>query len=960
MPDLLGPVSRVTQRWAAVVVLGWIAVAGLANLAVPQLERVVTSHSGSFMPADAANNIAAARSAQLFGDAPSNNLNYVVLERDQPLGSADRSYYAALVSALRADSRHVHAVTDLWTSPLTASVPESRDHRAVSLMVRLTGALGTSAAAESVAAVRDTVARLGPPAGLQVFVAGPGATLVDEFATIDHQMLAITGATVLVILLLLLIVYRSLPTAAVPLISVGLALAVARPLVAVLGDHRLVEVSLFTVALMAAMILGAGTDYAIFLVGRYHEGRRRALDSAGAVTAAYRGVAPVIVGSGLTIAVALACLSPAQISMFRSAGIPCGIGILVAVAAALTLTPALVALAGRRGLLEPRPSKIGRRWRRLGVAVARWPGPIMAASAGLVLLLTVPLVGMRTGWNEPSATPASVESNRGYAAVGRHFGANQLLPNLVTVEADHDLRNPAGLIAVERISRALMAIPGVRNVQSASRPAGAIPDEATLSHQSGLLGDQLGAGVDSLADRLSGMGGLDAVLAQVSAALDQLGQALAGGTSGLREIDSAAVDMRMGMDGLRRNMDAVSGYLDPLREWVGNTPDCRVNPICSMVERVIDPVDSVVLSSIELSDGSVKLTSGSAAATAALAGLPATLASMDEVLNQARAAAGELRSVAKAVPAQVQELTAYLRAVAADFQGSASAGFYLPNRALEDPGYAEVLRALMSPDGRATLLLVYGDGEEWGVDGARRAGLIHDAVREATKEGTLTPVSVLLAGVGPATRDLQALVRGDVVLLVVATLILIFAIVAVMLRSPVAALVVVGTVIVSYASALGGSVLVWQHLLGQPLHWAVAPMSFIALVAVGADYNLLLALRLREEAPAGMGTGMVRAFAGTGAVVTTAGVVFGITMFALAGSTVLSIAQIGVTVCIGLMLDTLVVRTFVMPSLARLLGRWFWWPGRVGAGRSEYSGQVTMRQRHAETGRTIRAEHVLP
>ena len=124
--------------------------------------------------------------------------------------------------------------------------------------------------------------------------------------------------------------------------------------------------------------------------------------------------------------------------------------------------------------------------------------------------------------------------------------------------------------------------------------------------------------------------------------------------------------------------------------------------------------------------------------------------------------------------------------------------------------------------------------------------------------------------------------------------------------------------------------MIWQHLLGHDLHWSVAPISFIALVAVGADYNLLLAMRIREEADAGLSTGIIRAFAATGGVVTTAGIVFGITMFALAGSSVLSIAQIGSTIGVGLLLDTMVVRTFVLPSLIALLGRWFWWPTRVG------------------------------
>ncbi|OHV04502.1 hypothetical protein BKN37_09720 [Mycobacterium talmoniae] len=931
LPELLAGAARFTQRWAAPLVLGWIVAAGLANLAVPQLERVVATHSRSFMPADAPSSRAALRSAELSGEAARNNLNYVVLERDQPLRPADRRYYQTLVAALRADTAHVYSVTDLWTAPLTEAAAQSRDHRAVDVMVQMSGMLGTSAASESVAAVRHTLTRLDPPAGLHVYLTGPGATLVDEFAAIDHQMLAITAATVLVIMVLLLVVYRSPAATAIPLISVGLALAVARPVVAALADHGVIEVSLFTVALIAAMILGAGTDYAIFLIGRYHEGRRRGIDPAGALTAAYRGVAPVIVGSATTMAVALACLNLAQISMFRSTGIPCAIGVLVGMLAALTLTPALIALAGRRGWLEPRRAVTARRWRRIGVIVARWPAPVFVASAGLILVLTVPLAGLRTGWNEPSATPARADANRGYAAMDRHFPANQLLPDVVTVEADHDLRNPAGLLAVERITRAVMAIPGVRMVQSASRPAGRVPDEATLSHQAGLLGTQLGDGIDSLTARLAGVGDLDAVLNRLSATIDQLDGATTGGVTGMREIGSAADDMRAGMDGLQSNVGVVSGYLDPLRGFVEATPDCAANPICAVVARVVQPVDAMVASSAALTGGAAKLTAGSGTATAALAGLPATLRSMRAVLSQAQTATRELNGVVEALSPQLRELTDYLRGVAGDFRDSAAGGFYLPARALADPRYREVLRALMSADGRATYLMVYGTGQEWGTDGAQRARQIDVAVTEATKEGTLTPVSVQLAGVGPSTRDLQTLVRGDIVLLVAATLALIFAIVAAMLGSPVAALAVVGTVIVSYASALGLSVLVWQHLLHQPLHWAVAPMAFIALVAVGADYNLLLALRIREEAKAGIGTGLIRAFGGTGGVVTTAGIIFGITMFALVGSTVLSIAQVGSTICAGLLLDTLIVRTLVLPSLVASLGRWFWWPGRVTA-----------------------------
>jgi putative drug exporter of the RND superfamily len=416
--------ARLVNRYAIWIVVVWLVGAGAANLAVPQLELVVQTRARAFLPADAASSVAASAASQLFGEPPSSNLNYVVLERDQPLNEQDRRFYDKLITTLRADTKHVNSVTDLWSDPATAAAGQSADGRAATVMTRLSGMIGTSQATDSVAALRHTLVRLFPPQGLKVYVTGPGATIADEFSAIDQQMPGITAATVGLILLLLLIVYRSFVAAAIPLTSVAVAIAVARPIVAALGEADLVEVSLFSVALLAAMLLGAGTDYAIFLIGRYHEGRRRGVESSESLVDAYRGVAPVISGSALTIAGALACLSMAHVAIFRSTGIPCAIGVLVAMLASLTLTPALIALAGRRGRLEPRRSLIARRWRRIGVSVARWPAPILVASGALIIVAALPLAGVRVGWNEPGATPSTAESNRGYAAADRHFPAN--------------------------------------------------------------------------------------------------------------------------------------------------------------------------------------------------------------------------------------------------------------------------------------------------------------------------------------------------------------------------------------------------------------------------------------------------------------------------------------------------------------------------------------------------------
>jgi putative drug exporter of the RND superfamily len=121
-------------------------------------------------------------------------------------------------------------------------------------------------------------------------------------------------------------------------------------------------------------------------------------------------------------------------------------------------------------------------------------------------------------------------------------------------------------------------------------------------------------------------------------------------------------------------------------------------------------------------------------------------------------------------------------------------------------------------------------------------------------------------------------------------------------------------------------VLVWQYMLGIKLHWMVLAFCVIILLAVGSDYNLLLVSRMKEELHAGINTGIIRAMGGTGKVVTNAGLVFAFTMMAMVVSELRIIAQAGTTIGLGLLFDTLIVRSFMTPSIAALLGRWFWWP----------------------------------
>src|SRR6201986_2064138 len=184
-----------------------------------------------------------------------------------------------------------------------------------------------------------------------------------------------TLASLSVIFITLLLVYRSIVTVILLLLIVGLELQIARGMVALLGHLGLVGLTTFAVNLLVAAVIATGTDYGIFFVGRYQEARSVGEDREQAFYTTFSGVAKVVLASGLTIAGAIFCLSFTRLPYFQPLGIPCAVGISVAVLVALTLGPALLAVGSRFGLFEPRRQVTARRGGRIGPAVVRGTAP---------------------------------------------------------------------------------------------------------------------------------------------------------------------------------------------------------------------------------------------------------------------------------------------------------------------------------------------------------------------------------------------------------------------------------------------------------------------------------------------------------------------------------------------------------------------------------------------------------
>ena len=255
--------------------------------------------------------------------------------------------------------------------------------------------------------------------------------------------------------------------------------------------------------------------------------------------------------------------------------------------------------------------------------------------------------------------------------------------------------------------------------------------------------------------------------------------------------------------------------------------------------------------------------------------------------------------------------------------------FYLPPEVFKNPDFQRAMNSFLSPDGKAARFIISHNGDPATPEGIARIDQIKTAAEEALKGTPLVNAKIYVAGTASTAKDWQDGSKYDLLIAGVAALCLIFIIMLIMTRGFIAALVIVGTVALSLGASFGLSVLVWQYILGINLHWMVLAFSVIVLLAVGSDYNLLLVSRMKEEIGAGINTGIIRAMGGTGKIVTTAGLVFAFTMASMVVSDLRIIGQIGTTIALGLLFDTLIVRSFMTPSIAALLGRWFWWPQRV-------------------------------
>jgi putative drug exporter of the RND superfamily len=793
---IYGAIGRFSVRFRWLILLIWIAGAIAASTQLPSLSSVTQGNNQKFLPANAPSSQAATL-AKPFGTADQQPIPVVAATTTGTLTPAD----VAAISGLQARIATVSGVTKV------INAGRSTDGQAEQLvaLASVAGSGNPNYAKNLVDGIRTQIADAHLPAGLQAHTAGDLAVQVDQQKASGNTGNKVEGLSVLFVIVLLVLIFRSFTLAITTVLPAGISVAIAGPLVAEAAKHGL-QVSPIAQLLLIVLVIGAGTDYGLFLVFRVREELRAAgHDTTGenfpgrtnaalsvlsdlahprptarhAIVRSVTRVGESISASALTVIAAVLTLLLASFSFYSDLAWPFAIAVGVILLAGLTLLPALLSV-------------------RLS-------------------LLTVKRTLFRAWFGKPKLLPWSIQGSGKAGVWGRVAGriVQRPIPTLVI-----------GLVFFGGLAFGVIGYTAAGFGGDTTAPAGS--DSA--------------AGTALLAKHFP--------------------QSAANPTSLIFKF-------------------AAPVCKDPA-PLATVTSDLRSSGLFTQVTGALNPVGGITLTPSQYS--------GLCGALGPAGKLPAT--PTKAALDHGR------------IPAEAYQLY-------------------------------RVTANYVSPDGRT---VQFSTGLKAGDPGSTAAMNAVPAIRAATAriQKSSGAVASGVGGEAPALYDISRISTSDLKHIIPWAIVAIGILLALVLRSLVAPLYLIASVGVSYLAALGLSVIIFIKIGGSGgLEFFMPFLMFIFLLALGEDYNILVMTRIREEAHRmPLRQAVAKAVGITGTTVTSAGLVLAgsfivLTVAAGSGSGASQVRDIGLGLALGILMDTFLVRTLLVPSTVVLLGRWNWWPSKL-------------------------------
>jgi len=467
-------IGKLSSKYRYPIIIAWIALLVVISVFAPNLSDVAISEQSGYLPEDELSVIAANVAIEYFPDKASPTQAVLVFESENgSLHDEDAQAHLAYLTHWLENDLSPDLIGQVLspTEPSLADQLISDDGRSGMIFVSLRGDAQDPAVVEVLEAMQARLADT--PAGMTGYVTG------DAAITNDYQTSAMESAdrttlfTLILVITVLLIIYRSPVAPIVPLATIGVAYGVSRGLVAWLTNFGFTVTSMTDVFLVV-LLFGAGTDYCLFLVSRFREFMADDLPGPNAARHTVARVGETITSSAGTVIVGMVAMSFAEMKLFASSGPSLALGIFVALLAGLTLTPAMLAVLGRWAFWpgRPRHSKAGGFWSKQAHWVTTKPWLPLALAVVALLPLAVFGQGQRRTFDLLADLPNDVPSKAGFLLLSEHFGAGEMQPLDVIVTDIPDARSPEGMAGIDALTRDLLTMEGVADVRSLTLPAG--------------------------------------------------------------------------------------------------------------------------------------------------------------------------------------------------------------------------------------------------------------------------------------------------------------------------------------------------------------------------------------------------------------------------------------------------------------------------------------------------------
>lgn len=432
-------IGKLAVRFRWLVIIFWLVAVPLSIHYFPSIGSVEKNDVSDFLPKSSPTNVGAKLESAFQRKDTASSATIIISKSTSQLDSTDNT----AILQLETNVKHVAEVTEI------RNLGTSADGKAQQLVVGVSGAAFGQKVTDIVSNIRQEIKKTPLPSGLHANLTGDLAASVDQQNANNQGRNKTEGYTVLLILVLLLLVFRSALAPLVTLFPAGLALALSQPVIAEATKIG-VQVGFITQILLIVLLLGAGTDYGLFLVFRVREELRKGLEPKDAVVEALLHVGESITFSAATVVAALLSLLLASFGLYKGLGPALAIGLVIMLLIALTFLPALLAVLGRAVFW---PSKTTKREPKIGlwgkVASKAIKKPVLMMCLGVIVFggLMLGLVGYEPAGFGNQNPPAASDSAKGQAALVKHFPAANNNPDLLVLHFPQSVWNNPSVIA---------------------------------------------------------------------------------------------------------------------------------------------------------------------------------------------------------------------------------------------------------------------------------------------------------------------------------------------------------------------------------------------------------------------------------------------------------------------------------------------------------------------------------